>query len=168
MYLSCHVQNASMWTVNMKYSDRYEVGIIAGAFPLIHPGYVEMFRQAKQYCNRLVIALHVDPSIEHPEKKSPVFSEDERATILRAMRDVDSVISYRDENQLVELLEMLTPDVRFLGDDYLDKPITGAELSIPIVYIERTTGWSTTRLMQEIQIACHKDDIYHFMFGFVS
>lgn len=135
----------------MKHSDRYEVGLIAGAFPLIHPGYIELFRDAKDICNVLVVALHIDPSEERPDKFKPVFDEDERASILRAIRYVDHVISYRDEQHLAELLEMVKPDVRILGSDYRGKPITGAELDIPIYYHERETKWSTTLLVQEIR-----------------
>ena len=39
-------------------------GIIAGAFDVIHPGYVRMFKDAKRHCNHLTVALHLDPSIE--------------------------------------------------------------------------------------------------------
>ena len=38
-------------------------GIIAGAFDVIHPGYIKMFKDAKKHCNHLTIALHLDPSI---------------------------------------------------------------------------------------------------------
>ena len=32
-------------------------GIIGGAFDLIHPGYIRMFKDAKQYCTKLTVAL---------------------------------------------------------------------------------------------------------------
>lgn len=131
---------------------KYETGIIAGGFPIIHPGYIDAFMQCKEWCNTLVVALHIDPSMERPNKIKPVFDEDERGSILRAIRYVDRVISYGDESQLVKLLAMLKPDVRFLGDDYRDtnKPITGVELNIPIIYLERNTNWSTTKLVRDI------------------
>ena len=40
-------------------------GIIAGAFDVIHPGYVRMFADAKKRCNHLTVAIHVDPSTEN-------------------------------------------------------------------------------------------------------
>jgi hypothetical protein len=36
-------------------------------------------------------------------------------------------------------------DVRFLGDDYKDKPFTGDNLPIDIHYLNRDHGWSTTK-----------------------
>ena len=35
-------------------------GLVAGAFDVIHPGYVEMFKQSKTACNYLIVALHDD------------------------------------------------------------------------------------------------------------
>ena len=36
-------------------------GIVAGAFDIIHPGYIRMFKN-DGICNHLTIALHDDPS----------------------------------------------------------------------------------------------------------
>ena len=41
-------------------------------------------------------------------------------------------------------------DVRFLGDDYVDKPFTGDDLKIPIHYMNRDHGWSTTKFKKLI------------------
>ena len=63
-------------------------GIIAGAFDVIHPGYVRMFKDAKKYCNHLTVALHLDPSIERDVKLKPVHTKEERKEILLALQDV--------------------------------------------------------------------------------
>ena len=41
-------------------------------------------------------------------------------------------------------------DVRFLGDDYRDKSFTGDDLDIPIHYLDRSHGWSTTKFKKLI------------------
>ena len=41
-------------------------------------------------------------------------------------------------------------DIRFLGDDYINKPFTGDELKIEIYTINRDHGWSTTKFKQLI------------------
>ena len=48
-------------------------------------------------------------------------------------------------NELVKLLEGIRPDIRFLGDDYRGRTYTGFELNIPIHYLNRDHGWSTTK-----------------------
>jgi len=124
-------------------------GFIAGAFDLIHPGYVQMFKEAKQCCDYLIIGLHENPEVNG--KLKPILSVDERLDILYSIRYVDQVVPYKGENGLVELLEYLDPGVRFLGDDYKNKSITGDHLAIPICYLDRSHGWSTTSFKQKIK-----------------
>ena len=50
-----------------------EIGFVAGAFQIIHPGYLRMLQEAQQGCKTLFILLHDDPSIERPEKGKPIF-----------------------------------------------------------------------------------------------
>jgi len=121
----------------------YITGIIAGAFDAIHPGYIKMFKQCKQYCNKLVVALHEDPSLENGKLK-PVLSANEREEMLLALKDVDKVLRYKTETDLVDLIELYA-NVRFLGDDYKNKYYTGYDLNLPIVFIDRDHGWSTTK-----------------------
>ena len=120
-------------------------GVIAGNFDAMHPGYIKMFNEMKQHCSVLVVLLQTDPSIERPHKLKPILSTDERRDMLMSLEDVDDVIRYTYEFQLLDLLKMGEFDIRFLGDDYIDKPYTGDELKIPIHYLDRSHGWSTTK-----------------------
>ena len=120
-------------------------GVIAGNFDAMHPGYIKMFNEMKQHCSVLVVLLQTDPSIERPHKLKPILSTDERRDMLMSLEDVDDVIRYTYEFQLLDLLKMGEFYIRFLGDDYIDKPFTGDELKIPIHYLDRSHGWSTTK-----------------------
>lgn len=128
----------------------YKTGVIAGNFDVIHPGYIKMFKECKSYCQQFVILLHVDPSIERPEKLKPILSKEERTEVLTSIKWIDSIAYYTYEKELVELLKGLQPDIRFLGDDYRGKTYTGFELDIPIHYLNRDHGWSTTKFKKLI------------------
>lgn len=131
-------------------------GIVAGAFDLIHPGYIRMFSYAKQHCNHLTVALHVDPSTERDWKLSPVQSLDDRREILLALRDVDSVTEYKTEEEFLDLLGSGFYSVRFLGDDYAYGGYSGKDIDIPIVWIPRSRHkYSTTELKQSIHNSLH-------------
>ena len=123
-------------------------GIVAGAFDLIHPGYVRMFKYAKEYCNHLTIALHENPSMARPYKLKPVQSLEDRKEILRSIKHVDDIVVYQAEDTYLSYLEDY--DIRFLGDDYSDGSYTGKGLGIPIVWIPRDHGYSTTKLKASI------------------
>jgi len=120
-------------------------GVIAGNFDVYHPGYVQMLKEAKGQCDCLIVLLHTDPSIERPEKLKPILSTDERKELLLSIRYVDDVVRYTYEEQLYDLLKMGEFNIRFLGNDYIDKPFTGDNLNIPIHYLNRDHGWSTTK-----------------------
>lgn len=126
------------------------IGVIAGNFDVIHPGYIHMFNECKKYCNYLIVLLHEDPTNERPEKLKPILSVEERLLVLYSLKQVNSVITYKTEAELYDILEEMHPDVRFLGDDYVGKPFTGDDLDISIHYLNRDHGWSTTKYKQLI------------------
>ena len=128
----------------------YKTGVIAGNFDVIHPGYIKMFKECKSYCQQFLILLHVDPSIERPEKLKPILTKEERTEVLTSIKWIDSIAYYTYEKELVELLKGIEPDIRFLGDDYRGKTYTGFELDIPIHYLNRDHGWSTTKFKKLI------------------
>ena len=119
-------------------------GVIAGNFDVMHPGYIKMFKEAAASCDCLVVFLHTDPSIERPHKLKPILSIEERKEMLFELRSVCDVVTYTYEEQLLDLLQLGEFDVRFLGDDYKGKPFTGDHLNIPVHYLNRDHGWSTT------------------------
>ena len=125
-------------------------GVIAGNFDVIHPGYIHLFNECKEFCRELIILLHEDPSIERPEKLKPILNLDERMIILSSLKQIDQIIPYKLETDLYELLSNLDIDIRFLGDDYKSKPFTGDDLNIPIHFLDRSHGWSTTKFKNKI------------------
>ena len=128
--------------------NKKNTGVIAGNFDVIHPGYIHLFNQCKEHCKKLLILLHEDPSIEREHKLKPILTLDERILILSSLSQIDEIISYKTEAELLKLLKSYQIDIRFLGDDYQGKEFTGIELNIPIHYLDRSHGWSTTKYKQ--------------------
>ena len=129
---------------------RQIVGVIAGNFDVIHPGYVYMFDECKKHCDILLLLLHDDPSIERPEKIKPILDLNERNMILSSLKQIDRIITYQIESDLYDILKAEQIDIRFLGDDYKNKAFTGDDLGIPIHYLDRSHGWSTTKFKKMI------------------
>jgi glycerol-3-phosphate cytidylyltransferase len=128
-----------------------KIGLIAGNFDVIHPGYVKLFEDAKNnVCNCLVIALQGDPTIERSDKCKPVQTVEEREYILRSIRYVDDVIHYNTEKELLDILTNFDYDVRILGSDYLDRDFTGKELKKEVYYHKRKHKYSLTSLKTRI------------------
>ena len=68
------------------------VGIVASCFDLFHAGHILMLHEAKKNCDRLVVALQSDPTIDRPEKNKPVQGMFERFVQVDACEYVDNVI----------------------------------------------------------------------------
>jgi glycerol-3-phosphate cytidylyltransferase len=131
-------------------TNKKNIGFVAGAFDLIHPGYIDMFHEAKQHCDYLIVGLHKDPSIERINKLSPVMSVEDREKILLSICAINCVIVYKTEKELYNILKHEKIDIRFLGADYIDSDYTGKDLDILTHFINRKHGWSTTKLKNMI------------------
>ena len=121
------------------------IGVLAGNFDVIHPGYIDMFNEAANHCDKLFVCLHEDPSVERPHKIKPILSLEDRMKVLNSLKQIYYVVPYKTEKELYTYLYENEFDVRFLGEEYKDLNYTGKDLDIPIHYINRDHGWSTTR-----------------------
>lgn len=129
-----------------------KTGIIAGNFDVIHPGYIAMFKEASNVCDKVIVALHGDPSIERPEKIKPILSIEERVETLKAIKYIDDIIVYNFEKELETLIKKTKPDIRLLGDDYRQREdYTGFGLCPEVYFFDRTHGWSTTKFKKLIK-----------------
>ena len=128
------------------------VGIVASCFDLFHAGHVLMLMEAKDECDRLVVALQSDPTIDRPEKNKPIQALSERYIQLEACKYVDQIVPYDTEADLLNLLTGYDWDVRFLGDDYRGRTdFTGADLDIPIYYCSLKHNYSSSSLRERIK-----------------
>jgi len=125
-------------------------GITFGSFDLCHYGHVLMFEECKQYCNYLIVGVQSDPSIDRPEKNSPIQSHAERMGIVSSLKFVDEVIPYNTESDLIKVLKKVNPDVRILGADHEGTEYNGHELPIKCIFNTRDHGYSTSELRKRV------------------
>ena len=127
------------------------VGFTCSCFDLLHAGHIIMLQYAKARCDRLIVGLQTDPTIDRPDTKNkPIQSLDERRIQLEAVKYVDEVFTYDTEEDLYKKLLDISPDVRILGSDYIGKSFTGDDLDIKIYYHDRNHNYSTTNLRKKI------------------
>ena len=120
-------------------------GFTAGNFDVIHPGYIKLFKECFENCNHFTIFLHSDPSIERISKLKPILELDERIELLESIKYISEIKTYTYESELYELIKRGNFNIRFLGNDYINKKYTGDDLNIKIHFINRDHGWSTTK-----------------------
>ena len=130
------------------------IGITCSTFDLLHSGHIIMLEECKKYCDYLICALQVDPTIDRPIKNKPIQSIVERYIQLDAVQHVNKIIPYSTEEELITILSSLDLDVRIIGEEYKDTDFTGKDVcikrGIKIVYNKRDHDFSTTSLRQRI------------------
>ena len=130
-----------------------KIGFTCGAFDLMHAGHMVMLEDAKSVCDKLIVAIQSDPSIDRQFKNRPVQSFEERIIMVEGCKYVDEVILYHTEEDLLKILKDIEPDIRILGSDYRNKTYTGQDLPIEIYYHNREHGWSSSGLRERVYYA---------------
>lgn len=131
-------------------------GFACGVFDLFHAGHVLMLKECKDHCDYLVVAINkaenIDKSI-NPDKEAPCYSFDERKLIMASCTYVDEVLGYNSEEELVQIMESGAFHIRFIGADYIGKPITAPD-AIPLIhYTNRDHGLSTSVIKKKLREA---------------
>ena len=127
-----------------------KIGFTCSCFDLLHAGHMIMLKDAKSQCDKLVIGLQTDPTIDRKNKNRPVQSFEERRVMIEGVKYIDDIIIYSTENDLHNILVELNPHTRIIGTDWQGKPYTGYELAIPIHWHVRNHGFSTTALRKKV------------------
>lgn len=101
-----------------------KVGLTNGCFDILHYGHVNYLNQARERCDRLIVALNKDSSVRVLKgEERPVHDEQSRASVLGALGSVDMVSlfgadEHGDDNTANDLIGRLKPDIYFKGGDY--------------------------------------------------
>jgi D-beta-D-heptose 7-phosphate kinase/D-beta-D-heptose 1-phosphate adenosyltransferase len=103
-----------------------KVGFTNGCFDLLHPGHLSLLRQARAVCDRLIVGLNTDASVQRLKGPTrPVQNESARATVLGSLTDVDLVVPFSDQTP-IKLIRALKPEVLVKGADYTVDTVVGS------------------------------------------
>ena len=132
-----------------------KVGFTCSTFDLLHAGHIIMLREAKEQCDYLICGLQIDPSIDRPEKNSPIQTVVERYTQLKGVVYVDEIIPYATESDLEDILSRYPIDIRVLGEEYRrGKTFTGKDIctktDIELYFNKRDHRFSSSDLRRRV------------------
>ena len=131
-----------------------KIGFTCSSFDLLHAGHIAMLRESREHCDHLVVGLNVNPAA-----KQIMQSVVERYTQLQAVKWVDEIVPYGTEEELIDLIHLYRVDIRFIGEDYRDKPFTGDQLeNIEIFYNRRDHRFSSSGLKAHVKENYEKDN----------
>lgn len=131
------------------------LGFTNGCFDLLHLGHLHSLEQCKKACDRLIVGLNTDTSIQRLKGENrPIQGEMVRAHVLAALEYVDGVILFEDDTPL-NLIETLLPDILFKGADYTIDAVVGADIvhlnGGKVHLIDLKPGYSTTATVEKLR-----------------
>jgi D-glycero-beta-D-manno-heptose 1-phosphate adenylyltransferase len=94
------------------------VALANGCFDVLHVGHVRYLAGARNEADVLVVGVNGDASVTKLKGEGrPVLPEGDRAVLVAALRSVDHVVVFQ-EDDVTQLLLALRPDVHCKGTDY--------------------------------------------------
>ncbi len=130
---------------------KYKVGYTQGAFDMFHIGHLNLLKNAKAQCDKLIVGVNTDDLIFRYKGKHTVINEADRAEIIRSVRYVDDVILV-DTLDKLQTWERLEFDAIFIGDDWkgnerwIETEQVLSQKGAEVVYLTYTRGVSSTML----------------------
>ena len=138
------------------------IGFTCGAFDVMHAGHADYLAQAKARCDRLLVALNSDESIQrYKNPLRPVNPWNERAYVVAALEATDCV-TILEEDRPLALIERWKPDLYIKGGDYAASSLrSGSAVTAyggeSIVIASDFPSVSTSAMFERIQaLALHE------------
>jgi D-beta-D-heptose 7-phosphate kinase/D-beta-D-heptose 1-phosphate adenosyltransferase len=122
---------------------------VNGTFDILHTGHLELLAYARSLGDFLYVGIDSDRRVKELKGPArPINNQQERKTMLEAVRYVDSVHIFDSDNDLRALIADC--DVMVKGDDYQGQPVVGQEVCKQIIFFKKIDGYSTTQKISDI------------------
>ena len=127
------------------------IGYTSGVFDLFHIGHVNILRQSKALCDKLIVGVSTDELVYKYKNKYPVIPEKERLKIIKSIKFVNHAI-YQDSMDKFINFKKLDFDIMFVGDDWYNNTkwnkleLKFNKLGVKIIYFPYTKSTSSTKI----------------------
>ena len=122
-----------------------------GTFDILHPGHIELFKVGKSLGDKLIVATDTDEKIRQDKGSSkPVNNLCDRISMLQAIKYIDEVLYFGNRKELEGLIELYSPDILLLGDDWKGGDVGGRQYAKEVKFLPRL-NYSTTKIIEKIR-----------------
>ena len=138
------------------------IGYTAGVYDLFHIGHLNLLKNAKGMCDKLVVGVTTDDLVTYKGKRALIPFED-RIEIVRSIKFVDAAVPQYDMDKLTAC-KKLGAQILFVGDDWYgtekwaeyEKEFN--DNNIKIVYFPYTKGISSTIISKTLGVVRDCDE----------
>ncbi|MEV5176820.1 adenylyltransferase/cytidyltransferase family protein [Streptomyces flaveolus] len=133
------------------------IGFAPGVYDLFHIGHLNILRQARRHCDRLIVGVATDDLVKRLKGRPPVVPLAERLEIVSNLRCVDVAVVESEEDKL-ETWKRIGFHVIFKGDDWRGTPKWEAlerrfaQVGVEVVYFPYTMHTSSTLLRGSLEL----------------
>ena len=130
------------------------IGYTTGVYDLFHIGHLNLLKNAKGLCDKLIVGVTIDKLVEYKNKRA-VIPFEERIEIVRSIKYVDVAVPQEDIDKF-KAWEKLHFDVLFVGDDWYKSDRWQQledkfkQVRVRVVYFPYTKGVSSTIINQTL------------------
>lgn len=124
---------------------------VNGVFDLLHRKHLELFNYAKSQGDVLYVGIDSDERVkEFKGSTRPIHNQEDRKFFLENIKSIDEVFIFDTDQELINLVVSISPDLMIVGSDYKNKHVIGSEHAKEVLFFERQHGYSTTEIIQNI------------------
>ena len=137
-------------------SKQFKVGYTTVVYDMFHIGHLNILKRAKEQCETLIVGVTTDELCYKRKKKYPIINENDRMSIIAAIRYVDKVVPQIDMDKVRQVKEFGV-DVVFVGSDWKGTEAWNkyerefAKIGCKVVYLDHTDGISSTILREKLK-----------------
>ena len=124
--------------------------ITFGTFDVLHVGHIRILQRARALGSYLIVGVSSDELNFSKKNRYPVYPEGERMEIIRSMAGVNEVFREDSLELKGEYIKKYQADILVMGDDWIGRFDEFKKLC-EVVYLPRTAGISTTKLISDIK-----------------
>ena len=139
------------------FNKKKVIGYTAGVYDLFHIGHLNIFKNAKKYCDYLVVGINTDELVQGYKNRKPMIPLEQRMEIVKAIKYVDKTEAQDSLDRLVPALRH-NASVVFIGSDWkgserwTENERVLNEHNIKVIYLPNTLGISTTELIKKAKV----------------
>lgn len=128
-----------------------KISFVNGCFDVLHPGHIQLLEYARSLGDYLIVAIDSDRKVaEMKGSERPIFSQYDRAAVLKSIRYVDIVHIFDNKEELEYLLESIKPDIMVVGSDWKGKEVVGSQYAKQVRFFDRIGKYSTTKTVKHL------------------
>ena len=123
-----------------------------GTFDILHPGHMQLFKVARSLGDRVIVATDTDEKIKKDKgEHRPVNDLCYRVAMLEAIKYIDVVLTFGDRQELEGLIQLYTPDILLLGDDWQGGDVVGIEHAKGVRFLPRVGGYASSKTLNKMK-----------------